>query len=75
MIICDFELRRNARKEERNNIPVLSRAVRRHNVHNTNTETHALLLFQFDRTLCTDLEYGLTRFHPAARFRGEAHFR
>lgn len=64
---------RYAGEEEHDNVSVLSGTVRRHHVHDTDTQEDPLLLFQSDRALRADIEYGPTGLHPAARFRREAH--
>lgn len=66
---------RYAGKEEHDNVSVLPGAVRRRHLHDTDTQTDALLLFQPDRALRADIEHGPTGLHPAARFRREAHLR
>lgn len=64
---------RYAGEEEHDNVSVLSGTVRRHHVHDTDTQEDPLLLFQSDRALRADIEHGPTGLHPAARFRREAH--
>lgn len=57
--------RRDARQEEHNHILVLSRAVRGHHVHDTDSTEDAVLFFQFNRPVCTDIIDGAAGIHTA----------
>lgn len=56
---------RDAGQEEHDHVLVLSRAVRGHHVYDTDSTEDAVLLFQFNRALCTDIVDGAARIHTA----------
>lgn len=54
---------------------MLSGAVRRRHLHHTDPQEDAVLFFQPDRAVRSDLQHGSPGLHTAARFRGEAYLR
>lgn len=63
---------RHARKEKHHRLPVLSGAVRRRHVHNSNPAADALLLLQSDSSLRAHLLNGAAGLHAAAGLWREA---
>ncbi|KAF5288357.1 hypothetical protein FQA39_LY15447 [Lamprigera yunnana] len=69
------DIHRYARKEEYDSVSVLSGAVRRRDVYDSNQKTHALLFFQLDSSLCAHFLHGAIGFYATTRLRREAHIR
>ena len=66
---------RDPQQEDGAVLHVLSRAVRRHHLHDPHSPADALLLLQPDRTFRAHLVHGFVGFHSAARFGRETHLR
>lgn len=66
---------RDAGQEEHNHVLVLPRAVRGHNVYDTDSAADAVLFFQFNRPLRADIIHGAPGLYTATRLRRKINFR